>query len=71
MKPNSRQKDYIIWIQVDKTFPWIELEATYKTLPEAWRAIEKFKKNLKLKVLPIPQPKQLKEEILAVQRLHS
>jgi hypothetical protein len=70
MRPNSRHKAYAIWVQVDKGFPWIELDGTYDTLPDAWRAVEKWKKNLKLKV--VKTSKLLQErQVLAVPRMKS
>ena len=69
MRPNSRKKEYVIWLHINKTLPWIELEGIYDTLPDAWRAIEGFKKNLRLKVVEISKP-PLTEDVLAVQRVH-
>lgn len=70
MRPNSRQKAYAIWVQVDQGFPWIELDGTYDTLPDAWRAVEKLKKNLKLNV--VKTSKLLPDrEVLTVPRMKS
>jgi hypothetical protein len=67
MKSNSTQKDYTIWVQVDKTLPWFELEDTYKTLPDAWRAVEQITKSIKLKVVKTP-PLTSKKGVLTVTR---
>jgi hypothetical protein len=65
MKPNSTQKEYTILMKIDETLPWIELEGIYKTLPDAWRAVERAKKNVKIKLVKSPPPAQ-EEDILTV-----
>ena len=65
MTNESRKKEYAIWIWIDKSFPWIELEGTYDTLQEAMHTYEKFKENLKVEVVEISQF-QAKKEVLAV-----
>jgi hypothetical protein len=65
---SSKPREYAVWVKVDKTLPWIELDGTYDTLPDAWRAVERFKKNLKLKV--VESPKLLEEKgVVAVPRV--
>ena len=65
MTTKPRKKEYAIWIWIDKTFPWIELEGTYETLQEAVHSSEKFRDNLKVKIVEISQP-HMKKEVLAV-----
>ena len=68
MRSNSRHKEYAVWMKLDKTLPWIELDGTYETLPDAWRAVEKLKRSLRLKVVEIPKALQ-DRRVLAVPRI--
>jgi hypothetical protein len=56
MPSNAKAKEYAVWVKLDTTVPWIELDQTYETLPDAWRAVERLKQNLRLKVVESPKP---------------
>lgn len=65
MRSNAKPKEYTICVKLDTTVPWIELDKTYETLPDAWRAAERLKQNLRLKVVESPKLVQEKH-VLAV-----
>lgn len=42
---------YTVWIKIDKTLPWVELEGEYQTRKEAKRAADGQLRNMKVKIV--------------------
>jgi hypothetical protein len=52
---------YAVWIKVDETLPWIELEGTYQTKREAKKETIHFLNSVKVKIVTMPEKaKQMK-----------
>jgi hypothetical protein len=52
---------YTVWIKIDKTLPWIEVEGSYQTRREAKKAAEDFLNSIQMKIVTIPEKgKQMK-----------
>lgn len=45
----------MVWIKVDETLPWIELEGKYRTRREAKKAAREILDDAEMKVVAIPQ----------------
>ncbi|MEM2970358.1 MAG: hypothetical protein QXR63_05435 [Candidatus Bathyarchaeia archaeon] len=62
------KKLYAVWVKIDDTLPWVELEETYKTRKSAQKAAEKLSGNLMVKIVRInKEPKQVKALITVKQ----
>ena len=42
---------YTVWIKINETLPWIELENEYQTRVEARKEVEKILKNAKIRIV--------------------
>jgi hypothetical protein len=60
-KVKSGSKRYGVWIQIDKTLPWIELEETYRTKNEAVVAAKQKLNAMKIKVVDMFTPEHKSE----------
>ncbi|RLI20016.1 hypothetical protein DRO45_04425 [Candidatus Bathyarchaeota archaeon] len=55
------KKLYVVWVKIDETVPWIELEGTYPTRREAKDAAKEILKRAKIKVVKTPQKRKLRK----------
>ena len=46
---------FSIWIKIDKTLPWIEINGTYETRKEAKKAAETFLNSIQLRIISTPE----------------
>jgi hypothetical protein len=49
---------YTVWIKINETLPWIELEGIYQTRKEAKEAAEKFLNSIDTKIVELPAKKK-------------
>jgi hypothetical protein len=62
------KKLYAVWVKIDETLPWIELEEIYTTRKSAQKAAKKLSGNLMVKIVRIDkEPKQVKALITVKQ----
>lgn len=59
---------YAVWINIDETLPWIELEGTYPSKSEARRAAKTFLKNVKMKVVNVGSERKPMKAVVTVKR---
>ena len=59
MKSGNRQ--YSVWIQINNTLPWIELEETYRSRNEAIVAAKQKLNAIKIKIVDMSAPEQESE----------
>ncbi len=48
---------YVIWVKLDQTLPWIELEGAHKTRREARRAGGEVLNHAMVRIVAIPKKK--------------
>ena len=56
-----------IWVKIDKTLPWIELNGTYETQKEAKKAAETFLNSLQLRIFSTPEKKRKLRALVTMQ----
>jgi hypothetical protein len=56
-----------IWVKIDKTLPWIELNGTYETRKEAKKAAETFLNSLQLRIFSTPEKKRKLRALVTMQ----
>jgi len=44
---------YAVWVKIDRTLPWIELEGTYQTEREARKAAKDFLKTVEVRIVKV------------------
>ena len=59
---------YAVWIKIDESLPWIELEGTYPSKREAQKAAKTFLKNVKMKVVNVGGERKPMKAVAAVKR---
>lgn len=42
---------YVVWIRIDETLPWIELQREYQTRTDAKKAAKNILTNAKIKIV--------------------
>lgn len=55
------KKLYVVWVKIDETIPWIELEGSYPTRREAKEAAKEILNRAKIKVMKTPQKRKLRK----------
>ncbi len=53
-------KLYAVWVKIDESLPWIELEGTYQTKGKARKAAKDFLKTVKVKIVKVGVKQPLK-----------
>jgi hypothetical protein len=56
-----------IWIRIDKTLPWIEINGTYETRKEAKKAAEPFLNSIQLRIISTPENRRKLRALVALQ----
>jgi hypothetical protein len=49
---------YAVWIKIDETLPWIELNRTYQKREDAKRVAKCFEATLETKIINIPEKRR-------------
>jgi hypothetical protein len=57
---------YIVAIKIDETLPWIELKGEFKTKKEARKAVRELLKNVKTKIIEIPEKRQAIKAVASI-----
>ena len=58
---------FSIWIKIDKTLPWIEINGTYETRKEAKKAAETFLNSIQLRIISTPENRRKLRELVTLQ----
>jgi len=59
---------YAVWIKIDETLPWIELEGTYPSRREARKAAKTLLKSVKMKVINVGSERKPMKAVVTVKR---
>jgi len=63
-----KEKLYNVWIKLDSTLPWIELEGEYQTRKQARAAAKEYLKKASVKIIAISEKKCQVKELVTVKR---
>jgi hypothetical protein len=58
---------FSIWIKIDKTLPWIEINGTYETRKEAKKAAEIFLNSIQLRIISTPEDRRKLRALVTLQ----
>jgi hypothetical protein len=58
---------FSIWIKIDKTLPWIEINGTYETRKEAKKAAETFLNSIQLRIISTPENRRKLRALVTLQ----
>jgi hypothetical protein len=48
----------MVWVKIDETFPWIELNGEYQSRKEAREAAKQTLRNAKIKIIEVADKKK-------------
>jgi len=49
---------YAVWIKIDETLPWVELEGEYQTIREAKKTVKTVLNSAKIKFVKVSEQRE-------------
>jgi hypothetical protein len=59
---------YAIWVKIDETLPWIELNGTYQTEKEARKMAKELLSKIKVRIAKVEKERRQMKAVATVKR---
>jgi hypothetical protein len=59
---------YAIWVKIDETLPWIELNGTYQTEKEARKMAKELLSKIKVRIVKVEKERRQMKAVATVRR---
>ena len=59
---------YAVWIRIDETLPWIELNGVYQTRKEAQEAAKEFLSKINVKIVKAEKERKQMKAVVAIKQ---